>query len=268
GADRAVPLEPTAGRIAPPAPRAAGPLIDRATWARERDRALHHAARRRVIAATTLAREAADATDPGLDKRSRDLELPPWNKGRYGTAVGRAVHGVLQVIDLATGDGIEHAAAAQAVAEGVASRRDIIEALARSALTTEVARSAAGSRHWRELWVAAPVGDRLVEGYIDLLYLQGDELVVVDWKTDHLDDDHDVTAKLARYRLQGASYAAAVTAACDRRVARVVFAFLAPAGAVEAELPDLDEAIAEVRARASEGGFDDLVMAGDADTDR
>ena len=34
--------------------------------------------------------------DPGLHKRPRDLDLPPWQKGRYGSAVGRAVHGVLQ----------------------------------------------------------------------------------------------------------------------------------------------------------------------------
>ena len=41
--------------------------------------------------------------DPGLAKDGRDLELPPWNKGRYGTAIGRAVHATLQTIELATG---------------------------------------------------------------------------------------------------------------------------------------------------------------------
>src|SRR3546814_6364860 len=45
--------------------------------------------------------------------RPRDLDLPPWLKGRYGTAVGRAVHGVLQTIDLVTGDGLDDAIAAQ-----------------------------------------------------------------------------------------------------------------------------------------------------------
>ncbi len=43
------------------------------------------------------------ALDPGLLKDPVDLELPPWQRGRYGTAVGRAVHGVLQTVDLATG---------------------------------------------------------------------------------------------------------------------------------------------------------------------
>ena len=54
-----------------------------------------------------LARRADDARDarpiPGWQKDGRDLELPPWNKGRYGTAIGRAVHAVLQTVDLATG---------------------------------------------------------------------------------------------------------------------------------------------------------------------
>src|SRR3546814_5373811 len=34
--------------------------------------------------------------DPGLQKRPSDLDLPHWLKGRYGTDVGREVHGVLQ----------------------------------------------------------------------------------------------------------------------------------------------------------------------------
>ena len=114
--------------------------------------------------------------------------------------------------------------------------------------------------------MAAPVGERLVEGYIDLLYRSASGLVVVDWKTDHLEGDDDVASKLRRYRLQGASYVAALEAATDEAVARMVFVFLATDGVVEVDLPDLVEAVAEVRDRASSGGLDDLVVA--ADTDR
>ena len=76
--------------------------------------------------------ERAAAIDPGLAKEPRDLELPPWNKGRYGTAIGRAVHAVLQTVDLATGAGIDDAAAAQAAAEGVLGQEATIAALARA----------------------------------------------------------------------------------------------------------------------------------------
>ncbi|MAM31901.1 MAG: hypothetical protein CL411_05725, partial [Acidimicrobiaceae bacterium] len=172
--------------------------------------------------------------------------------GRYGTAVGRAVHGVLQVIGLADGAGLTAAAAAQAAAEGVANRQDVIERLARHALATTVAAEAAAGEFWRELWVAAPIGDHLVEGYIDLLYRSPSGLVVVDWKTDQVHDDAAVAAKVARYRLQGAAYAAAVETATGEAVDRMVFVFLNDDGPVEVELPDLAAAIAEVKASTAE----------------
>ena len=259
------------------------PLPPRDEWEAERTAALETAGRRTVIAATTLARESAEKVragsdthtfsdpgvdptdpgpvpdllpaDPGLDKRPRDLDLPPWQKGRYGTAVGRAVHGVLQVIDLASGEGIDDTARAQAMAEGVTDRTDVVARLARAAVSTSVSRAAAMSEHWRELWVAAPLGaqgDFLVEGYVDLLFRTAEGLVVVDWKTDQVDDHDDLEAKVARYRLQGASYAAAVEAATGEPVVRVVFVFLREDGATEADLPDLPRAIDEVHERAAE----------------
>ena len=65
----------------------------------------------------------------GLPKGARDVELPPWQKGRYGSAVGRAVHGVLQTVDLATGAGLDDAVAAQCLAEGVAQHAEHVRAL-------------------------------------------------------------------------------------------------------------------------------------------
>ena len=63
---------------------------------------------------------------PGAAKGPRDVELPPWSKGRYGTAVGRAVHGVLQAIDLASGEGLDQLVAAQCAAERVVPYADIV----------------------------------------------------------------------------------------------------------------------------------------------
>jgi len=246
------PVVPTAvlGTAAPTPHHVAVP--DRQAWAAERQAALAAASVPRVVAATTLAREAAEAADPGLDKRARDLDLPPWQKGRYGTAVGRAVHGVLQVVDLATGAGLSAAAAAQGAAEGVASRTAVIERLAAQGLASNVAKQAAVGDYWREVWVAAPVGDRLVEGYVDLLYRTLAGLVVVDWKTDQVSTAEDLEAKVERYRLQGASYAAAVEAAAGEPVDRMVFVFLREDGFVEAELPNLRTAIGEVADRSAE----------------
>jgi ATP-dependent exoDNAse (exonuclease V) beta subunit len=223
------------------------PLPPFADWQAERDAALARSGRSRVRAATAIAAEAA-ARDPGLAKEPRDLDLPPWNKGRYGTAIGRAVHAVLQTIDLRTGDGIVSTARAQAAAEGVIGREADIEALARSALESATVRAAVESQYWRETYVAAPVGEHTLEGYVDLIYRDRESggLIVVDYKTDALADD-DLDRALARYRLQGASYALAVSLATGQPIVGCVFVFLSPAGAREREVVDLDGAITEVR---------------------
>src|SRR5690606_38108668 len=95
------------------------------------------------------------AHDPGLAKRPRDLDLPPWQKGRYGTAIGRAVHGVMQTIALAPPPGgartdVDDAVAAQAAAEGIVGHEARIRALVDAALASPTVAEAARSRHWRE----------------------------------------------------------------------------------------------------------------------
>src|SRR5690606_36982120 len=94
-----------------------------------------------------------------------------------------AVHGVLQVIDLATGAGLAEAVAAQCLAEAIPDQVPTVRALAEMALGSDLVREAARSRHWRETYVAVPADDgRVLEGYIDLLFERDDGLVVVDYK--------------------------------------------------------------------------------------
>ncbi|HEX5588052.1 MAG TPA: 3'-5' exonuclease, partial [Acidimicrobiia bacterium] len=222
-------------------------------WLNERDRMLAAAAVPRVQSATAIARAVAEeaARDPGLRKGARDLELPPWNKGRYGTAIGRAVHAVLQTVDLATGTDLEHTAAAQAASEGVIGHEHEIAELARAAIDSPVVRDAVARGYRREMYVAAPVGDRLLEGYVDLVHHSVDPpgLVVVDYKTDAWHDDAELDDKVERYRLQGASYAVALEAATGTPVVACVFLFLRPGRAVARAIEDLPSATADVRAR-------------------
>jgi ATP-dependent helicase/nuclease subunit A len=185
-------------------------------------------------------------------KDGRDLELPPWNKGRYGTAIGRAVHAVLQTVDLSTGEGLSDLAAAQAAAEGVLGFEATIVELVRSALGSPTVVRACASPYWREAYVAVPVEGLTLEGYVDLVYRDTDAaggLVVVDYKTDAIGGDADLAARLAHYRVQGAAYAIAVAAATGERVDRCVFVFLAPGAAREVVIggDELAAAIAEVR---------------------
>ncbi len=271
------PLSPATAHGVTPASRSAppDPLPDLASWQQELRAALDRGSALRTVAATGVAglavpdegvaadhgggREAQPGRpgtegqagrrgppdDPGLAKDPRDLDLPPWIKGRYGTAVGRAVHAVLQTIDLATGAGLTDAAAAQAAAEGVPGRERDVARLAGQALSAPSVRAAASRPHWRETYVAAPVGGRILEGYIDLLYRGAEGLVVVDYKTAGAVDDLD--ARAAGYRLQGAAYALALREAVGEPVAGCVFVFLTPDGAHERPVADLPAAVAEVR---------------------
>ena len=306
-----------------------GRLGHRDRWVSELSEALRRSATPSTVSPTVLAKSqgadhngatprpserqralapGGDDADPGLLKDDVDSDGAPWRRGRYGTAVGRAVHAVLQTIDLSLADpaaanaggdtahrpttghkGVDHdtsggaeprdrqdvatsgagpatrsadsasdpikaEARRQAAAEGISNKVDTVVDLVRAALTTRPALEAARSPQvWRELSVCAPVADEsdvLVEGYIDLMYRDAEgRLVIVDWKTDAVDTD-GVDAKLARYRTQGAAYAAAVEAATGEPVARMDFVFLRSDGDGEpsvAPIDDLRGAIDEVK---------------------
>ncbi|HYZ98744.1 MAG TPA: 3'-5' exonuclease, partial [Acidimicrobiales bacterium] len=256
-------LEVAEESVGGPTPRssaadAAGPepLPPFDEWRRRRDEAVAASARPRTLAATALTDDGRpDALDdPGLHKRPRDLDLPPWQKGRYGTAIGRAVHGVLQTIDLATGAGAAEAVAAQAAAEGVSGHEAAIRRLVDAALRSPSVVAAASRPHWREVYVGVPMdGSRTLEGYVDLLYRHDGGLVVVDYKTGPADTAVDLDPLVERYRMQGASYALAVADATGEPVLDMVFAFLTPEGPVERALPDLAGSVAEARRLATTG---------------
>jgi ATP-dependent exoDNAse (exonuclease V) beta subunit len=182
------------------------------------------------MSATRLAEEAARAARveslAGMQKGPRDIDLPPWQKGRYGSAIGRAVHAVLQTVDLATGAGLIEASLAQAAAEGVLGQEDVIQRLCRSALGSTVVQRAASRPHWRELYVGIPYGDGVLEGYIDLLYRDDEGLVIVDYKTDAWRTEADLAAKVDRYRPQLEAYREAVEQATGQTVSQKQLLFL------------------------------------------
>ena len=199
---------------------------------------------------TRLARKhPTTQNEEGLNKHSQDLSEIPWRKGRYGSALGRAVHGVLQTINLSTGTNIAALSASQAGAESISHQSQLVQAFVTSALETEIIKSAARKRHWRELYVAAPVNGLVLEGYIDLMYQEDDanDLILIDYKTDQITD---LTAedKVSQYRLQGAAYAFAVEATTGQQVKEMKFVFLSSDGepARVERVNDLHLAIADV----------------------
>lgn len=227
------PTAPTATAAAAPA----GPLPAPEDWQREHDATLLATSKSLATSATRLAADEAAkraaADDPGLAKGAKDIDLPPWQRGRYGSAIGRAVHGVMQVVDLATGDGLDEAVKAQAAAEGVLGKEDIIEALCRSALASDIVQRAATRPHWREVYVGVPHDEfGVLEGYIDLLYKEDAGYVIVDYKTDAWSTPGELDTKVQRYAVQLDAYAAAIVISTREPVHDCRLLFCGPTVAV------------------------------------
>jgi len=172
----------------------------------------------------------------GLAKGARDLEQPAWAKGRYGSAVGRAVHGVMQTVSLDGADGLEASVAAQCLAEDVSQFTDLVRALCEGLLSSDVVRRAATREHWRESYVATvEEGGTVLEGFVDLIYREdGGSLVVVDYKTDDV-PDAALAARTAFYAPQLRSYST-VLARTGARVADPILLFARPIGVFQVSL--------------------------------
>jgi ATP-dependent exoDNAse (exonuclease V) beta subunit len=118
---------------------------------------------------------------------------PPWAfapGGRGGRDFGSLVHRLLEwtPFDEASREGVEAMAAALAPALGLdpdAAGRAADAALRALALPV-MERARRSARLWRELRLWFTEGDELVEGVVDLVFEEGGELVVVDYKTDSI----------------------------------------------------------------------------------
>jgi ATP-dependent helicase/nuclease subunit A len=260
--------QPAPAAASPNGDEAPEPLAARDQWIADRAALLARAGRPATVAATTLAEHGfpitypritgiddAKTRDPALQKDEPVEDRPAWRRGRAGTAAGRAVHAVLQSVDLESGAGLDATARAQALVEGIPQREAEVRALARSVLQSPTVRGAvAGGRYWREVPVAAVVGGVTVEGFVDLLIETLEGLVVVDYKTDQVPTDAELDAAMDRYRIQGAAYALALERALGAPVARCVFVFARRRRAVERDVDDLpaaiDDVVQRIRAQA------------------
>ncbi len=244
-----------------PAEEAAdSPLMSYADWEAERESSLTAAQRPLAISGSAIGQIASGATLHSASPDPKDIpdddgddRQTPRRTGRGGTQIGRAVHGVLQTVDLgADAESLEEMVHTQAKSEGVPQDKSTIRALATSALESDTVREAAANDHWKELLVAAPVEGTVVEGYIDLLYRTPDGLVVVDYKTDYIPDDETRQTKIDHYRFQVAAYSLAVEQAVGEQVTNCVLVFAKagrPADEVTITGDELAGAQQEVRQR-------------------
>jgi ATP-dependent helicase/nuclease subunit A len=190
--------------------------VNRTKWLEERKLLLKRSSKPVTIPATTIA---------SISKESVEGEFP-HRSGRGGTKLGRAVHSVLQTINLATGDGLEKIARAQAANEGIPECvKDVIELVKKALGSTAVKRAVASRRYYREVFVSAPLDECSIDGFIDLLFEEDDGLVIVDYKTDAIEEIPSET-KNEQYSLQAGIYALATNRVTGKSIKEVVLIFL------------------------------------------
>ena len=238
------------------------PLDDREQWQRERTALAATAETPRVVSATGVATAAlAGDSETDLDDdradQADDGVVVTRRRGRAGSAIGSATHAVLQMIDLADPVDLDLHVRQQCAIEAIPEHEGVVALLVRSALgsnAVQIALSGADTTLYKELFVAAPVGGRVIEGYVDLLIDTPEGLIVVDYKTDSARSDAEIDAKLATYELQGASYAVALEQVTGRDVIDCRFVFCNTKTAIERSVSDLDGLKARVKDLLSEPG--------------
>lgn len=223
---------------------------DPAAWRSKRDDAFAGRAIPQAVTATRIAKAAARPDAEVDDKDAEPDAESPSRAGRGGTAFGSALHAVLQEVADRIADqlplpvgaavddllaqldpGIGQLAEEKAKRYGVSASDDIARLANRALRTPAIAAALQSPRLWSEIPVAAPIETRrgtvIIEGIIDLLYEDDDgRLVILDYKSDRVDSDVEVAAKLDDYRMQGVAYAAAIEQATGRTVKAVQFLFV------------------------------------------
>ena len=220
-------------------------------WQSQRADSIQRRSFPQAVTATRIARAVAPSNVEIEDKDSESITDPIRHTGRGGTAFGSALHAVLQgtleqmspKLPL-TGDvlvddllydldpPIEQLAQQHAKEQGISASSDDVARLAHRALRSPaVVAGMRAPRLWPEIPVAAsidtPRGPVVIEGIIDLLYQDDDgQLVILDYKSDWVEDNAAADAKLEHYRMQGVAYAAAVESATGNRVKAVQFLFV------------------------------------------
>ena len=212
----------------------------RAQWEMEREATIENASRPQAQAVTAIAQRvkgqppsvSAEGAVTSEKEEAEEGEIS-YRRGRGGTNLGRAVHAVLQSIDLLTGEGLEDICRAQAEAEGIPDSADDVLKLSRNALATKTVMGLMSmveqgkAKYYREVFVSAQLGDRLVEGFIDLLIDDGDGLAIVDYKTDSL-TPKQLQELDPEYEVQLGLYAWAVGETTGKPVREATLLFLRP----------------------------------------
>jgi ATP-dependent helicase/nuclease subunit A len=156
-----------------------------------------------------------------------------------GSVFGTLVHNVLERVDFARPDELEALADAEGRAldlprESAWAAVDLVERALHLPLIRE--RVLGAKEHHKELPFTVDHNGALLEGRMDLVFLEEDGAVIVDYKTDRVEADS--AGELAdHYAPQGEVYMRALEAALDAPVKEMIFLFLRPGVAISSLRP-------------------------------
>jgi ATP-dependent exoDNAse (exonuclease V) beta subunit len=141
--------------------------------------------------------------------------------------IGTAVHRVMELITLPAGDDLEAIAAAVCAESGIApATAEVFELSRRCLAAPSVQRALRSVRHQREVPFSAVLDDGMhLVGRMDLVFREGDELVVVDFKTDGVTTAEELDTATIKHSGQAAAYAEATERATGLTVREVVFVY-------------------------------------------
>ena len=193
-------------------------------WRASRDAAIATAATPslEVLTATEWADAAGEVANRGREIAPVEVivEGPADRKSRPGgVRFGTLVHAVLAAVPLASADDVAVAALADvhgrvlgASADEIAAVREVVRSVLEHPVLSAAARAERQGQCYRETPVTLRLETgALIEGNVDLAYLEHGEVVVVDFKT-----DRELEGAVDAYRRQVQVYAAAIGAALKR----------------------------------------------------
>jgi hypothetical protein len=203
-------------------------------WETQRNHALACGGRRgRISTVTTL----AEVQTPGEVLPERDTSKDTVAR-RTGLRLGRAVHEALK-----RGGGKAIASAVSGLWN--ANEREEAKCLVENAFASSVlARAQAAPERFSELPFVSHHEEQLVEGVIDLAFVENEAWVIVDYKTDAV-AGAEVEARAVVYKPQLALYALALERLTGRPVKELVLLFVRSRQEVRFAWSDDERAYAE-----------------------
>lgn len=197
-------------------------------WQRSTEELTESAGRGRPLATPTEAVkwEEQKAMKPGT-------AAPAPGPGE-GTKFGTLVHNLFELVDWEKPGDLDSLAEDEAAGLDLPEEKstEASDMVLESLKSETMKRILKSDAYYKEVPFAVKGGGASLEGKIDVLFLEGDDIYVLDFKTDRV-SGKDIKARAEHYRPQAEAYARAVEAACGRPPREVIFFFLHPMECVQ-----------------------------------